>query len=91
MNGKATEEAGSSAGPGAAPAPLEWNFSQVFGERTAGEEVQEGMDSNTGQIHSTTLVFGFRCLGSGALGFHGCGLVLRIGFVLMLVVKGKKK
>lgn len=30
----------------AAPAgplqPLEWKFSQVFGERTAGEEVQEG-------------------------------------------------
>lgn len=26
-----------------APPPLEWKFSQVFGERTAGEEVQEGM------------------------------------------------
>ncbi|GJS06251.1 reverse transcriptase domain, reverse transcriptase zinc-binding domain protein [Tanacetum coccineum] len=26
----------------AAAAPLEWKFSQVFGERTAGEEVQEG-------------------------------------------------
>lgn len=25
------------------PEPLEWKFSQVFGERTAGEEVQEGM------------------------------------------------
>lgn len=25
------------------PQPLEWKFSQVFGERTAGEEVQEGM------------------------------------------------
>ncbi|XP_061374752.1 serine/threonine protein phosphatase 2A 55 kDa regulatory subunit B beta isoform-like isoform X2 [Gastrolobium bilobum] len=25
----------------AVPQPLEWNFSQVFGERTAGEEVQE--------------------------------------------------
>lgn len=24
------------------PSPLEWKFSQVFGERTAGEEVQEG-------------------------------------------------
>ena len=32
MNGAA-----SSAG-----SPLEWRFSQVFGERTAGEEVQEG-------------------------------------------------
>lgn len=26
-----------------APAQLEWKFSQVFGERTAGEEVQEGI------------------------------------------------
>lgn len=26
----------------APPPPLEWKFSQVFGERTAGEEVQEG-------------------------------------------------
>lgn len=26
-----------------APPPLEWKFSQVFGERSAGEEVQEGM------------------------------------------------
>ncbi|KAM1012629.1 hypothetical protein ACFX2I_042727 [Malus domestica] len=26
---------------GAAVSPLEWKFSQVFGERTAGEEVQE--------------------------------------------------
>ena len=25
-----------------AAAPLDWKFSQVFGERTAGEEVQEG-------------------------------------------------
>ncbi|XP_031489625.1 serine/threonine protein phosphatase 2A 55 kDa regulatory subunit B beta isoform isoform X2 [Nymphaea colorata] len=30
---------GSSGGP--PPQPLEWKFSQVFGERTAGEEVQE--------------------------------------------------
>nr|VDC63780.1 unnamed protein product [Brassica rapa] len=33
MNGAAASSAGS---------PLEWRFSQVFGERTAGEEVQEG-------------------------------------------------
>lgn len=26
----------------APPQPLEWKFSQVFGERTAGEEIQEG-------------------------------------------------
>ncbi|KAF8388848.1 hypothetical protein HHK36_025528 [Tetracentron sinense] len=36
MNGGGAEEV-------AAPATLEWKFSQVFGERTAGEEVQEGM------------------------------------------------
>ena len=28
--------------PPGPPQPLEWKFSQVFGERTAGEEVQEG-------------------------------------------------
>ncbi|KAJ6963704.1 hypothetical protein NC652_002122 [Populus alba x Populus x berolinensis] len=28
--------------PASPPQPLEWKFSQVFGERTAGEEVQEG-------------------------------------------------
>lgn len=30
------------AAPAGPPSPLEWKFSQVFGERTAGEEVQEG-------------------------------------------------
>lgn len=34
-------EVASSAAAGP-PAPLEWKFSQVFGERAAGEEVQEG-------------------------------------------------
>ncbi|XXG45917.1 hypothetical protein AAC387_Pa02g0877 [Persea americana] len=38
MNVGGSEAEGSSAGP---PPPLEWKFSQVFGERTAGEEVQE--------------------------------------------------
>ncbi|KAL2554934.1 Serine/threonine protein phosphatase 2A 55 kDa regulatory subunit B beta isoform [Forsythia ovata] len=39
MNGGDGGEAvASSAGP---PPPLDWKFSQVFGERTAGEEVQE--------------------------------------------------
>lgn len=28
---------------GSSQPPLEWKFSQVFGERTAGEEVQEGI------------------------------------------------
>lgn len=39
MNGDDT--AAPSAPP---PPPLEWKFSQVFGERAAGEEVQEGID-----------------------------------------------
>ncbi|CAK9174507.1 unnamed protein product [Ilex paraguariensis] len=38
MNGGDGEVAAASAGP---PPLLEWKFSQVFGERTAGEEVQE--------------------------------------------------
>ncbi|PIA64414.1 hypothetical protein AQUCO_00100117v1 [Aquilegia coerulea] len=39
MNGgEGDDEAVTSEGP---PQPLEWKFSQVFGERTAGEEVQE--------------------------------------------------
>ncbi|PIN11852.1 Serine/threonine protein phosphatase 2A, regulatory subunit [Handroanthus impetiginosus] len=37
-SGDGGEVASATAGP---PTPLEWKFSQVFGERTAGEEVQE--------------------------------------------------
>ncbi|KAG1367856.1 Serine/threonine protein phosphatase 2A 55 kDa regulatory subunit B beta isoform [Cocos nucifera] len=37
MNGKGPEDARAPA----VPPPLEWKFSQVFGERTVGEEVQE--------------------------------------------------
>lgn len=37
MKGNSTEDAAESS------PPLEWKFSQVFGERGAGEEVQEGM------------------------------------------------
>ncbi|KAK6153603.1 hypothetical protein DH2020_013242 [Rehmannia glutinosa] len=37
-SGDSGEVASAAAGP---PTPLEWKFSQVFGERTAGEEVQE--------------------------------------------------
>lgn len=33
---------GEAASMAVAPEPLEWKFSQVFGERAAGEEVQEG-------------------------------------------------
>ena len=29
-------------GEAAQPQPLEWRFAQVFGERAAGEDVQEG-------------------------------------------------
>ena len=32
----------SSAAAAAQPQPLEWRFAQVFGERAAGEDVQEG-------------------------------------------------
>lgn len=39
MNGGGEGPATSGA---AATVPLDWKFSQVFGERTAGEEVQEG-------------------------------------------------
>ncbi|XAR49955.1 hypothetical protein NMG60_11004143 [Bertholletia excelsa] len=39
MNGGDDGEVG--AAPAGPPPPLEWKFSQVFGERTAGEEVQE--------------------------------------------------
>jgi hypothetical protein len=41
MNPKAADvaECGPSDSP---PMPLDWRFSQVFGERTAGEDVQEG-------------------------------------------------
>ena len=31
------------AAPAGPPQPLDWKFSQVFGERAAGEEVQEGI------------------------------------------------
>ena len=37
------------ASPGPSAEPLEWHFSQVFGERTPGEEVQEGARSKPGR------------------------------------------
>jgi len=40
MNGTAATDHNSVPPP--PPPPLEWKFSQVFGERAAGEEVQEG-------------------------------------------------
>ena len=39
MNGDDEEMVAASVDP---YLPLEWRFSQVFGERSAGEEVQEG-------------------------------------------------
>lgn len=39
MDGGGGEVASAEGGP---PGLLDWKFSQVFGERTAGEEVQEG-------------------------------------------------
>ncbi|CAK7353006.1 unnamed protein product [Dovyalis caffra] len=43
MNGGGSEEAAEAvaAAQAGAPLPLDWKFAQVFGERTAGEEVQE--------------------------------------------------
>lgn len=40
-------------GGGGGGASLEWKFSQVFGERAAGEEIQEGKE--------TTVKFNFNC------------------------------
>ena len=42
MNGGGGGGDGAASSGGGPPPPLEWRFSQVFGERTAGEEVQEG-------------------------------------------------
>ncbi|KAH8482451.1 hypothetical protein H0E87_029770 [Populus deltoides] len=47
MNGGGSEEAAEAVA--AAPVPLEWKFAQVFGERTAGEEVQEAKTCCTEQ------------------------------------------
>ena len=50
MNG-GDGKGGEASGVGPPPSPLEWKFSQVFGERAAGEEVQEG------QIHFSIYLF----------------------------------
>ena len=43
MKGGGDDAASSAAASASGPPPsLEWRFSQVFGERTAGEEVHEG-------------------------------------------------
>lgn len=47
--------------PAGPPSPLEWKFSQVFGERTAGEEVQEGNFFN--------VVLDVMCCGKGTFIF----------------------
>lgn len=51
MNGD-DDEVGAS---GELPQPLDWRFSQVFGERSAGEEVQEGR-------HRDSLVILYTCI-----------------------------
>ena len=38
---------------------LEWNFSQVFGERTPGEEVQDGAFESRGAARARWRVFSF--------------------------------
>lgn len=49
-------------GAAVAPAPpLEWKFSQVFGERAAGEEVQEGK-RNYSEIRSVSAFFSYLLL-----------------------------
>jgi len=51
MNGGDGGGAGDVSAVGPPPPPLEWKFSQVFGERAAGEEVQEG------EIHTRFSIF----------------------------------
>lgn len=61
--------AGSPAAPAPLP-PLEWKFSQVFGERAIGEEVQEGMLLDRCSIAIVCIVGlrPYRSLASGSLG-----------------------
>ena len=56
MNGAAAPE------PTEAPAPspqvpLDWRFSQVFGERGAGEDVQDGTDRPLSALYSPSFWF----------------------------------
>lgn len=51
--------------PAGIPPHLEWKFSQVFGERTAGEEVQEG-NKHSFAYYGSTLNF---CVIVAILGF----------------------
>jgi hypothetical protein len=57
-------------GPSPTPSaePLEWHFSQVFGERTPGEEVQEG-DSHVSHL---ALSLPMRLFQGGEGGEGGC-------------------
>lgn len=43
MNGGGGSGGGGDGGMTPPSPPLDWKFSQVFGERTAGEEIQEGI------------------------------------------------
>ncbi|KAJ6924442.1 hypothetical protein NC652_017657 [Populus alba x Populus x berolinensis] len=50
---EAAEAVATAAAPVEAPLQREWKFAQVFGERTAGEEVQEGTIRSVGRICCT--------------------------------------
>lgn len=58
MNGG--DDAASSAAASGPPPSLEWRFSQVFGERTAGEEVHEGKQIITAYLVRDCQVFSRR-------------------------------
>lgn len=70
-------EAGAARRPQPQPQPREWRFAQVFGERAAGEDVQEGENVPTRPLPLlAACVAWFReiCLGPGP-GGAGCGRV----------------
>ena len=50
------------AAPEGPPPPLDWKFSQVFGERTAGEEVQEGKLASMEIIHLNSIYYIFQSI-----------------------------
>ena len=69
--------------PAASSQPLEWKFSQVFGERTAGEEVQEGIFSHWTVVEHPISVYlldpiGILCISCNQ-GFYRLSDLLQIG------------
>ncbi|KAJ6698107.1 PROTEIN PHOSPHATASE PP2A REGULATORY SUBUNIT B [Salix purpurea] len=61
MNGggsvEAAEAVAEASAPVGAPLQLEWKFAQVFGERTAGEEVQEGTARSMARSRWSAVLF----------------------------------